>query len=112
MGTSGNGDCQLASRSVLKDFTKDALTVAVGSLFQNGTARMVKANWRPRVQHRFVFSLAGRGDRAFGVLALSVTLAPSGKGLSGSPRRGCNLDPVTTIGDPADPVIGSMKTGP
>ncbi len=42
MGTSGNGDCLLASRSALKDFTKDALIVSVGSLFQNGTARIVK----------------------------------------------------------------------
>ncbi len=38
MGTSGNRDCQWASRSVLKNFTEDALTIAAGSLFQNGTA--------------------------------------------------------------------------
>ncbi len=43
--TSGNRDCQRASRSALKDFTDDALTISAGSLFQNGTARMVKANW-------------------------------------------------------------------
>ncbi len=39
MGTSGNRDCQRASRSALKDFTDDALTISAGSLFQNGTAR-------------------------------------------------------------------------
>ncbi len=31
MGTSGNRDCQWASRSVLKDFTEDALTFSAGS---------------------------------------------------------------------------------
>ncbi len=46
MGTSGNRDCQRASRSALKDFTDDALTISADSLFQNGTVRMVKANWR------------------------------------------------------------------
>ncbi len=55
MGTSGNRDCQRASRSALKDFTDDALTISAGSLFQNGTAQMVKANWRRRVQHRCWF---------------------------------------------------------
>ncbi len=50
MGTSGNRDCQRASRSALKDFTDDALTISAGSLFQNGTARKVKANWRKDVQ--------------------------------------------------------------
>ncbi len=33
MGTSGNRDCQLASRSVLKDFTDDAWTTSTGCLF-------------------------------------------------------------------------------
>ncbi len=42
MGTSGNSDCQWASRSVLNDFTEDALTISAGNLFQNETARMVK----------------------------------------------------------------------
>ncbi len=28
MGTSGNRDCQWASRSILKDFTEDALTIS------------------------------------------------------------------------------------
>ncbi len=37
MGTLGNRDCQRASRSTLKDFTEDALTIST---------RMVKANWR------------------------------------------------------------------
>ncbi len=30
MGTSGNGDCQRASRGALKDFTDDALTISAG----------------------------------------------------------------------------------
>ncbi len=34
------------------------------------------------------------GGRAFGGLALSVALVPSGRRLLGSPRRACNLDPV------------------
>ncbi len=37
----------------LKDFTDDALTVSVGSLFQKGTARMLKAYWRRRVQQLY-----------------------------------------------------------
>ncbi len=45
MGTSGNRDCQWAPRSVLKDFTEEALTISAGSSFQNGAARIVKANW-------------------------------------------------------------------
>ncbi len=49
MGTSGNRDCQWASRSVLKDFTEDALTILADSLFQNGATRFVKANLRRRV---------------------------------------------------------------
>ncbi len=57
MGTSGNRDCQRAYRSALKDFTDDALTISAGSLFQNGSARMVKANWRWRVQHRCWWNL-------------------------------------------------------
>ncbi len=50
MGTSGNKGCQWRSSSVLKDFTEDALTISAGSLFHNGTALIVKANWRRRVQ--------------------------------------------------------------
>ncbi len=57
MGTSGNWDYQWASRSVLKDFTEEALTISAGNLFQNGTARIVKANWRRRVQHRCWWNL-------------------------------------------------------
>ncbi len=49
MGSSGNRDCQWASRSVLKDFTEDVLTISTGNLFLDGTARMVKATWRRRV---------------------------------------------------------------
>ncbi len=44
MGTSGNRDCQRASRSALKDFADDAFSISAGNLFQNGSARMVKAN--------------------------------------------------------------------
>ncbi len=50
-GTSGNRDYRWASRSALKDFTDDALTISAGSLFQNGPAQMVKADWRRRAQH-------------------------------------------------------------
>ncbi len=57
MGTSRNTDCQRASMSALKDFTDDALTILAGSLFQNGTSRMVKANWRRRVLHRCWWNL-------------------------------------------------------
>ncbi len=57
MSTSGNSDSQWASRSVLKDFTEDALTISADSLFQNGTARIVKAKWRRRVQHRCWWNL-------------------------------------------------------
>ncbi len=57
MGTPGNGDCQWACRSVLKDFTEDALTISAGSLFQNVTDRIVKTNWRRRVQHRCWWNL-------------------------------------------------------
>ncbi len=52
MGTSGNRDCQWASRSVLKDFTGNALAISVGNLFHNGTARIVKSNGR---QHELCF---------------------------------------------------------
>ncbi len=45
MGTSGSRDCQWAP------IHEDALTISAGSLFQNGTTRMVKTNWRRRVQH-------------------------------------------------------------
>ncbi len=45
----GNRDCQWASRCILKDFKEDALTISGGSLFQIGTARMVKAYWLWRV---------------------------------------------------------------
>ncbi len=53
MGTSGNSDCQRPSMCALKDFTEDALTTSAGNLIQSGTAGMVKANWRRRVQHRY-----------------------------------------------------------
>ncbi len=44
MGTSGNRNYQWASRSILKDFTEDALTISAGSLFQNQ-----RPEWRRRV---------------------------------------------------------------
>ncbi len=52
MGTSGNSDCQWVFKSAWKDFTDDALTISAGNLFPNGTARIVKVNWRRREQHR------------------------------------------------------------
>ncbi len=57
MDTLGNRDCQWASRSVLKDFIEGAVTISVGSLSQNGTARIVKANWRRRVRLRCWWNL-------------------------------------------------------
>ncbi len=45
-------------------------------------------------RQRQSFTLVGRRDRAFGVLALSVALVPSGRRLLGSWRRGCNRDPA------------------
>ncbi len=39
-------------RWVRRDFTEGALTISAGGLFQNETARIVKANWRQSVQHR------------------------------------------------------------
>ncbi len=36
---------------IQKDLTDDALTISAVSLLQNGTARMLKACWRRRVQH-------------------------------------------------------------
>ncbi len=47
--TSGNRDCQWASRSALKDFTEDAWTISAGNLYQNGASIMMKAYWRRRV---------------------------------------------------------------
>ncbi len=45
MGTSGNRDCQWASRSVLKDFTEDAMIISASSLFRRWTAGLLKAYW-------------------------------------------------------------------
>ncbi len=36
MGSSGNRDCQWASRGVLKDFTEHALTISVGRFYRRG----------------------------------------------------------------------------
>ncbi len=36
----------------LERFHPSALTISAGSLLQNGTVRIVKANWRRRLQHR------------------------------------------------------------
>ncbi len=41
----------------LERFPEEALTISAGSLFQNETARIVKANWRRRVQHRCWWNL-------------------------------------------------------
>ncbi len=46
MGASGNRDSQLASRNALNDLTGDALIISTGSIFQNGSARMLAAYWR------------------------------------------------------------------
>ncbi len=48
MSISGSRDFE---QSALKDYTRDALIISAGSLFQNGTARFVKANWRRRGNH-------------------------------------------------------------
>ncbi len=57
MGSSGNRGCQWASRNALKDFTDDALTISAGSLFDDAIARIVKATWQRRVQHRCWWNL-------------------------------------------------------
>ncbi len=49
MGTSGNSDCRWASRSALKDFTQDALTISAGNSFQkwdrpNGESEVATAH--------------------------------------------------------------------
>ncbi len=45
LGASGNSDSQFASKMVLNDFTGDALIISAGSLFKNGTSRMLKVHW-------------------------------------------------------------------
>ncbi len=57
MGNSGNRDCQWASKTVLKDFTEDVLTISAGSLFQIGTGRIVTANSRWGVQKHYWLNL-------------------------------------------------------
>ncbi len=52
MGTSGNRDCKWASRSVLKDFTEDALTISAGSLLKKWESRNCEGELATRVQHR------------------------------------------------------------
>ncbi len=47
---------QLASRS---DFTGDVLNISAGSLFQNGTARMLKAYCRQRLKKCLLVELIG-----------------------------------------------------
>ncbi len=42
LGTLGNRDCQLAPRSVLKDFFEDAFTTSADTIFLNGTTRKMK----------------------------------------------------------------------
>ncbi len=50
-------DSQMASN----DFTDDTPTIPAGSLFQNGTDRMVKAHWRRWVKHFCVGGTYRRG---------------------------------------------------
>ncbi len=47
---------KLASRS---DFTGDVLNISAGSLFQNGTARMLKAYCRQRLKKSLLVELIG-----------------------------------------------------
>ncbi len=52
MGTSGNRDCQRASRSALKDFTDDALTISAWQLVRkwdcpNGEGELATARTAP-----------------------------------------------------------------
>ncbi len=47
MGYSGNRSCQRASRSVLKCFTKVALTISAGSLFQQRVWWKRFSDWKP-----------------------------------------------------------------
>ncbi len=43
IGILGYRDYQFASRSVLKDFTDDVLTISVGSLYKNAESVLVTA---------------------------------------------------------------------
>ncbi len=45
MGNSGNTDCQLASKRVLKEFADDTLAILADCLFQNWAALTLKASW-------------------------------------------------------------------
>ncbi len=47
----GGGLYGLVSRTVVNEFTEDALTIAADILFQNATALMVKAYWRRWAKH-------------------------------------------------------------
>ncbi len=67
----------------MKGFTEDALTISAGSLFQNGTARFVKANWRRRVQHHCRWNLQawptgfiGSADNIYSALSLVFKTIP------------------------------------
>ncbi len=50
-------DSQITSN----DFTDDTPTISAGSLFQNGTDRMLNAYWRRRVKHLWVEGTYRRG---------------------------------------------------
>ncbi len=43
MGTSGNRNCQWASRSALRDFTEDALAISAGSCSEMGQPELATA---------------------------------------------------------------------
>ncbi len=57
MGSSLNRDSQLATRSVLKDFTDDALINSAHSPFRNEAALTLKARWRRYVNNVCWWSL-------------------------------------------------------
>ncbi len=50
VGYSWTRDSQLAFRSVLNDFTGDALTISDGRLFQNGAGVVLKLYWCRRIK--------------------------------------------------------------
>ncbi len=50
MGTSGSRNSQLASRSVLNDFTDDGFSISAGILLQSGATQRLEAYLRRRVQ--------------------------------------------------------------
>ncbi len=49
------------SQMASNDFTDDTPTISAGSLFQNGTDRMLNAYWQRRVKHLCVGGTYRRG---------------------------------------------------